>query len=181
MDDVASGAVKYLSRFSDVTSLLGAFSVSDPNPSNAGKPWLFSEAGLGFYGDSPGVLKVMEGTSQAGIVCSDFGGWDVPPPLGTIRMRRLRVDVWVDPLRDVSSMVTETSGLTVNRGSAVFDAVQFRLQRTDPDAVLWGDLCTIGCQLLADVQFSPVRDGDGLQRGTAYYGVQFSGWNDATE
>jgi hypothetical protein len=59
--------------------------------------------------------------------------------------------------------------------------VQFRLQRTDPDTVVWGDLCTTGCQLLTDIQFLPVADGDWLQRGTAYYGVYASGWTDAAE
>jgi hypothetical protein len=174
VDDVASGSVKYLSGFSDVTSLLGAFPGTDPNPGFANAPWLFSDS-------NQGVLKVMEGSSASAVVCGDFGGWDVPPPLGTIRMRRLRVDIWTDPLRDANSNVTETSELTANRGMGVFNAVQFRLQRTDPDAVFWGDLCTVGCQLLTDIQFLPVTDGDWLLRGTAYYGVQFSGWADAAE
>jgi hypothetical protein len=174
VDDVASGAVKYLSGFSDVTSLLGAFSVSDPNTGFAGRPWLFAD-------NNQGVLKVMEGSSAAALVCSDFGGWDVPPPIGTVRFRRLRVDVWVDPLRDAQANVTETSSITANRGLAVFAAVQFRLQRTNPDAVLWGDLCTVGCQMLTDIQFLPVPDGDWLMRGTAYYGVTCSGWSDAAE
>lgn len=174
MDNVASGAVKYLVTFSDVTSLLGSFSPSDPNPGFAGKPWLFSD-------NNQGVLKVMEGTSAAGVVCGDAGGWDVPPPMGTVRMRRLRVDIWVDPLRDVNANVIETSAITAGRGMAVFNAVQFRLHRTDPDAVTWGDLVTTGCQLLTDPQFLPVADGDWLLRGTAYYGVTFSGWSDAAE
>jgi hypothetical protein len=173
-NDVASGAVAYLSGFSDVTSLLGSYSGSDPNPGFAGRPWLFSDS-------NQGVLQVMEGSSAAALVLGDYGGWDVPPPLGTIRFRRLRLDVWVDPLRDASANVTETSSITDNRGLAVFAAVQFRLQRTDPDAVFWVDLCTIGCQLLTDIQFTPVPDGDWLRRGTAYFGVQCSGWSDATE
>jgi hypothetical protein len=166
--------VRYLSAFADVTSLLGSFSSTDPNSGFAGKPWLFSD-------NNAGVLKVMEGSSASAVVCGDYGGWDVPPPLGTLRFRRLRVDVWTDPLRDASSNVTETSSLTANRALGVFAAVQFRLQRTDPDAILWGDLCTVGCQLLTDVQFLPVTDGDWLLRGAAYYGVQFSGWSDASE
>jgi hypothetical protein len=175
MDDVASGAVKYLAGFSDVTSLLGSYPGSDPRPSFAGRPWLFSD-------NSQGVLKVMEGTSAAALVFSDFGGWEAPAPLATARFRRLRVDVWVDPARDAQANVTETSSITANRGLAVFNAVQFRLQRTDPDAVLWGDMVTIGCQLLTDIgPFLPVTDGDWLLRGTAYYGVEYSGWSDATE
>lgn len=173
-DDVATGCARYLAGFSDVTSLLGAFSVSDPNPGFAGRPWLFSD-------NNQGVLKVMEGSSAAGIVLGDFGGWDAPVPMATMRFRRLRVDIWVDPLRDVTANVLETSSVTANRGMAVFKAVQFRLQRTDPDAVLWGDLVTLGCQLLTDIQFLPVTDGDWLLRGTAYYGVGFSGFADATE
>ena len=174
MDDVASGAVRYLTQFADVTAMLGSFSLSDPQTANAGRPWLFAD-------NNQGVLATMEGSSAAAVVCGDFGGWDVPPMLGTLRFRRLRVDVWVDPLRDANRSVTETSSLTTNRGLAVFAATQFRLQRTDNDAIFWGDLCTVGCQLLTDIQFTPVPDGDWLQRGTAYYGVACSGWSDASE
>jgi hypothetical protein len=174
VDDVASGCVKYLAGFSDVTSLLGAFSVADPVTPNAGKPWLFSD-------NNQGVLATMEGSSAAGIVCSDYGGWSVPEPISTMRFRRLRVDIWVDALRDSGRNVIESSSLTTNRGLAVFAAAQFHLHRTDNDAVFWGDLCTIGCHLLTDIHFLPVPDGDWLQRGTAYYGVTASGWSDAAE
>lgn len=162
-----------MTGFSDVTALLGSYPMTDP-PSFAGKPWLFSDM-------NQGVLKVMEGTSSAAAVCADFGGWEVPVPGATGRYRRLRVDIWIDPARDAAQNVTETSSITANRGMAVFNAIQFRLQRTDPDAVFWGDLCTIGCQLLTEPVFQPVADGDYLLRGTAYYGVEFSGWSDAAE
>lgn len=174
MDDVGGGAVRFLSQFSDVTSLLGAFPSDDRITANAGRPWLFSDS-------FQGVLAMMEGSSAAAVVCADFGGTGAPPALGTIRFRRLRVDVWVDPLRDGAANVTETSALTANRGLAVFAAAQFRLQRTDNDAILWGDLCTVGCQMLTDIQFVAVPDGDGLQRGTAFYEVACSGWGDAAE
>jgi hypothetical protein len=173
-DDVGTGAVRFLSTCSDVTGLLGSFSRTDPIAANASKPWLFSDT-------SQGVLTVVKGTSAAALVMADFGGWDVPPPLGTLRFRRLRADIWIDPARDGNGNVTETSSLTTNRGLAVFAALQFRLQRTDADAVFWGDLCTVGCQLLTDVVFTAVPDGDWMQRGIAYYGVQCAGWSDAAE
>jgi hypothetical protein len=172
MDDVGGGAVRYLAGFSSVTGLLGSFPVNDPITANAGKPWLFSDT------TTSGVLTRMKGTSRAALVCADFGGWDVPPPLGSVRFRRLRVDLWVDPARDAEGNVAETSALTTNRGLAIFAAVQSRLQRKDGDAIAWGDLVTVGCQLLTDISFSPVPDGDWLQRGIAYYGVQCSGWTD---
>ena len=173
MDDVATGSVKYLTGFTDVTSLLGAYPLTDP-VGFAGLPWLFSDM-------NQGVLKVMEGTSAAALVCADFGGWEVPVQMSTARYRRLRVDIWIDPQRDAGLNVAESSSVTANRGLAVFSAVHFRLQRTDPDAVFWGDLCTIGCQLLTEPVFQPVADGDWMQRGTAYYGVEYSGWSDAAE
>jgi hypothetical protein len=124
------------------------------------------------------VLKVMEGSSSAALVCSDFGGWAAPEPLAGMRFRRLRVDVWVDPARDAGKNSTESSSLTANRGLAAFAAVHAVLQRKDADAIFWGDLCTIGCQLLTDIVFTPIPDGDNLLRGTAYYGVGCSGWRD---
>ncbi len=156
-----------------MTGLLGSFSLTDPNVANQGKPWLFSDT-------SAGVLTRVKGTSAAALVCSDFGGWSVPPQLGTQRFRRLRVDIWIDPVRN-SNQVTESSSITTNRGLAVFNAVQFRLQRTDPDTQLWGDLVTFACQLLTEPQFSAVPDGDYLQLGSSYYGLSTSGWTDATE
>jgi len=173
MDDVGTGAVRWLSGFADVTSLLGKFPGTDPIAANAGRPWLFSDT------TTSGVLARVEGTGQAALVLADFGGWEVPPPLGSARFRRLRADVWIDPVRDGSGNATESSSLTTNRGLAVFAAVQARLQRKDPDTVLWGDLVTTGCQLLTDISFTAVPDGGGLQRGTAYYGVTCAGWTDA--
>jgi hypothetical protein len=173
-DDVGTGAVRYLAAYPDVTGLLGSFPGGDPIAANAGKPWLFSDTTLG-------VLARVKGSQAAALVCSDYGGWGVPEPGATMRFRRLRTDIWIDPARDGNANVAETSAITTNRGLALFAAVQFRLQRTDPDLIKWGDLCTTGCHLLADVMFTPVPDGDWMQRGVAYFGVMCSGWTDASE
>lgn len=171
-DDVATGAVRYLAGFPSVTGQIGSFPAGDPNPANAGQPWLFSDTGAG-------MLAMLEGSSSAAIVCADYGGWEAPAPLATSRFRRLRVDIWIDPPRDAAKNILESSSVTTNRGNAVFAAVHAALHRTDPDTVTWGDLVTAGCQLLTDVQFLLVPDGDWLQRGTAYYGVTCTGWTDA--
>jgi hypothetical protein len=171
VDDVASGCVRYLAAFPDVTGLLGSFSNTDPVTANQGRPWIFNAD----------PLVVLEGSSSAALVCSDFGGWQAPPQLGTWRFGRLAVQVYVDPARDSSRNITETSALTVNRGNAVFAAVQFRLQRTDPDTIVWGDLVTTGCQLLTDGPWLPVPDGDHLLVKQAFFGVSWSGWTDAAE
>ncbi len=171
MDDVASGAVQFLAQFADVTSLLGSFSVSDPITANQGKPWIFN-------GDP---LVTIEGSSAAALVCSDFGGWQAPPQLGTWRFGRLSVQVYIDPARDSGRNITETSALTVNRGNAVFNAVQFRLQRTDPDTIVWGDMVTVSCQLLSDGAWLALADGDHLLVKQSFYGVAWSGWTDAAE
>lgn len=175
MDDVGSGAVKFLAGCPDVTGRLGSFSLTDPIAANAGRPWIFSDT------TTSGVLTRVKGTQSAALVLADFGGWEVAPPLGSARFRRLRADIWIDPARDGNGNVAETSAITTNRGLAVFSALQFRLQRKDGDAVTWGDLVTCGCQLLVDITFAPVPDGDWMQRGTAFYGVSCTGWTDAAE
>lgn len=171
MDDVASGSVQYLAGFSDITSLLGSFSNTDPVAANRGKPYIFNSD----------PLVTFEGSSSAALVCSDLGGWQPPPQLGTWRFGRLGIQLYIDPLRDSNLNITETSALTINRGNAAFAAVQFRLQRTNPDTVLWGDLVTTGCQLLTDGPWQMVPDGDHLLVKQAFYGVSWSGWSDATE
>jgi len=170
-DDIASGAVKYLSGFSDVTSLLGSFSGSDPVTANQGKPWIFNAD----------PLVDLEGTSSVALVCADYGGWQAPPQLGTWRFGRLSVQIYADPARDSNLNITETSALTIARGNAVLAAMQFRLQRTDPDTVLWGDMVTTGCQLLTDGPWLAVPDGDHMLVKQTFYGVSWSGWTDESE
>lgn len=175
LDDVGSGAVQYLAGFTDVTSLLGSFAVSDPNyPSFAGKPFLFKDD----------LLTRIEGTGAIALVCSAAGASQNTLPLTTPRFERLSVEVYADPSRDSSNNVTETQGVTRQRAMALFAAVNFRLQRTDPDVVLWGNLRTVGCELLTVPQFYEMPDSgptggigrsDGTQRGQAYYAVSVFG------
>lgn len=169
MDDVGSGAAKYLSGFSDVTSLLGSFSLTDPVTGNQGQPYLFNSD----------LLVDLKGTTAAALVLSDFGGWSAPPMLGSQRFRRLRVDVYQDALRDAEGNVSVSTEGMVNLANAVFNAVQRHLHRRDPDTVVWGDLVTFACQLITEPQFVKVPDGDWGMLGTAYYGVSYSGWTDA--
>ncbi len=174
MDDVGSGAVKFLSGLTAVTAALGSFPANDANTSLQGKPWIFKDD----------LLVRMEGqsifyvTQALALVCSDGGGWAVPAPLTTPRFTRLQVDIYVDPLRDSGHSITETSGATKQRGKAMFTLANLYLHRTSPDAVLWGDLRTVGCELLTEPRFEPVPDGDGLQLGTAFFGVMVFGSTD---
>ena len=124
MDDVGTGAVKYLAAFTDVTSLLGSFPLTD-GPSFAGKPWLFSDM-------NQGVLKVMEGTSAAAVVCADFGGWEVPTPGATARYRRLRLDMWIDPARDGGQNVTESPSVSGKEPSSDVTSVKAARYLTAP-------------------------------------------------
>lgn len=165
MDDAATGAVQYLASFPDVTSLLGSFSGTDPVTANQGKPWIFNTD----------PLVTLEGSSSAALVVSEFGSTTTPLRLGTERHARLSVQVYVDPARDGSRNITETAALTKARGNAVFNAVQFRLHRTDNDAVAWGDLVTTGCVLVAEGPWADVPDGDHLLVKQAFYEVSWSG------
>jgi hypothetical protein len=167
-DDAGTGAYKFLSGFSDVTSQLGSFSVTDPVSANQAKPWLFA-------GD---ILVNMKGTSQLAVVCSDYGGWSAPAMFHTMRFRRLRVDVWADPLRDANGGVLRTTADTENRANLVFTAVNNHLHRRDADTVLWGDMLVYGCQLLTEPTWAAVPDGDWLLSGSAVYAVYIQGWTD---
>jgi hypothetical protein len=174
VDDIGSGAVKFLSGIGAVTAALGSFPGTDSNVSLQGKPWIFKDD----------ILVRMEGQSvflttlAMAVVCSDAGGWGDPSPLTTPRFNRLQVDIYVDPLRDAGHSITETPGATKGRGKGLFTLINYYLHRTNPDMVLWGDLRTVGCQLITEPKFVPVPDGDVLQMGTAYYGVSVFGGTD---
>jgi hypothetical protein len=177
VDSVATGAWYFLSQFGDVTGLLGSWSVNDPIAANAGQPWLFSDA-------DADVLTLVQGTSKAAVVLTPFGPWAAPGALSSLQLVRLRVDIWVDPLRDSAGNITESSVYTENRGLAVANAIHHHLQRRDSDAVVWGDMVTTGCQAITfPPKFGRITPtsggGDWLQRGIAYYGVTVSGWLDA--
>jgi hypothetical protein len=167
-DDVGSGSAKYLSQFSDVTSLLGAFPAGDPISGNAGQPYLFNSD----------LLVNLKGSQAAAVVCADFGGWSAPPMLGSQRFRRLRVDVYQDAQRDALGNIVSTHQATVNMLNTVFNAVQRHLHRRDPDTVVWGDMVTFACQLLTEPAWLPLPNGDWGMWGSAVYGVSLSGWTD---
>jgi|SRR6516225_1477735 hypothetical protein len=173
MDDVASGAVQVLRQVTPLLALIGSFS-ANADPSFAGQPWIFKDDILvRVEGQS-----VFYGSNAVALVCSDAGGWNEPQPLITPRFNRLQVDIWADPLRDASHSITETSGGTKQRIKAVFAVMNFALHRTNPDMQLWGDLRTVGCQLLTEPQALLEPDGDGIYKGTAYYGVSVFGVTD---
>jgi hypothetical protein len=169
--DVGGGAVQYLRQFSDITSLLGYFPPDDPISPNAGLPWIFKDD----------ILVTMEGTGRAALACAQQGGWGVPQPMTTSRWQRLSVTVHIDAQRDADQNIIESSGMTKERGYAIFNAVQKHLQRTDPDAVMWGDIRTVGCQLLSEAgPWSDVADGDHYLMAQAFYGVLVFGSTDGT-
>jgi hypothetical protein len=179
LDNVSSGAYKYLITFPSVTSLVLAFPLTDPITPNAGKPYIFDQP----QGTAPGAtgpLATMEGTSGVAIVLGDMGGWSAPAAGSSMRFQRLSVEVWVDPLRDSGRNISESPGATVRRGRQCFDAIHKALQRQEAGgAIVWGDLVTVGCSLLNEPQFVVVADGDQMYRGPAMYGVTVAGHSDA--
>jgi hypothetical protein len=176
MDSIGMAAWYYLDGLDDVTGLLGSFSSSDPNLSNAGKPWLFSDPNMD-------VLAFVQGSSSCAMVLSGFGSWSGAEAFSTVQYPRLRVDYWVDPLRDGGGNITESAVYTEQRGLQLAERAHRYLQRTDPDTQIWGDIATISCQgLTFPPQFTAITPapggGDWLQRGTAYYGLTVAGWTD---
>jgi len=168
MDDVASGAVRYLAQSSAIRSLLGFIPASDPNQANVGQPFIFRA----------NLLATLEGTSQAAIVCSDFGGFEAPVEYSTQRFQRLSVEFYVDALRDSSNNVIESPGATAGRCNNIFSVVHGYLQRRDPETIVWGDLVTLGCALRAEGRTQPSPDGDWMQYKQVFYEVRLGGFTD---
>lgn len=169
MDDIASGCVKYLSGFTSITSLLGSFSISDPVTPNAGKPWIFKND----------LLVQIKGTSASAIVLSPAGSMAAPAPMSTARPERLLVEIYTDFTRDTNLNITETSGSTIQRMEQLFNYVHAALHRTSAQSVIWGDLITTDCGLVAAGKPSILSDGEGaVQLKQSYYSVTTFGWTD---
>lgn len=168
VDDVGSGSYKFLLGFSDLTTMLGSFSGSDPIVGNQGQPYLFNAD----------LLVTMKGTQQIAIVTNDWGSFSGPPILGSQRFRRLRVDIWVDPLRNAAGNISNSDASTKNRGNQVFNVLNRHLHFRDADTRQWGDLVVAGCQLSVEPDFNRVPDGDWMMMGTAVYQVLLAGYTD---
>jgi hypothetical protein len=168
MDDIASGAVTYLSQSEQVLSLVGFIPASDPNPDNIGVPFIFRET----------PLYTLTGTQSSMIVCSNAGSWGAPVPYATSRFPRLSVEIYTDPLRDSSLNWTEMSADTVRRTEELFSVVHGYLQRRDAAPVFFGDLLTVQCSLLAEGQTSMWSDTDGTQHKQVFYAVETIGFLD---
>jgi hypothetical protein len=170
MDDIASGACQYIAQSAAIISLLGSVPESDPNPVNVGVPFLWRET----------PLFTLTGTGQAMIVCSNAGSWGAPVAGSTARFPRLSVELYVDPLRDAALNWTDLTGNTVRRLEQLFAIVHGYLQRRDPAPIIWGDLCTVGCTLLAEGTTTQWSDTDGVQYKQCFYGCTTSGWTDVS-
>lgn len=169
MDNVASGAVKYLLQNSQVVSLVGTVPATDPNPANIGTPFIFRKD----------LMTTLQGTSSVALVCSDYGAFDAPVGYSTLRFQRLSVEIYADPLRSANNAL-ESPGATASRCDSMFGILHGYLQRRDPQAVIWGDLITLSCMLLAEGQTHAVAGGDGdwMQYKQIFYGLQLGGFTD---
>lgn len=172
IDDVASGAVKYLKTFSSLTSLLGSYPASDAV--NGGKAFIFRTTGDSYRG----TLARVQGTQSSALVVSTFGSYQAAMPMTTPRFQRLSVEVFTDPLRDSDLNITETPGGTELRCRQVLSQVIFTLQRTDPETIAWGSLLTTGCQFLTEgpVMMLTGAEGDGLMHVQVFFGVDTFGY-----
>lgn len=169
MDDAASGAVQYLSAFTSITGLLGNFGSSPQVAANAGKPYIFKND----------LLVDLKGTSASAIVLSTAGSMGASAAFSTARMERLLVEIYTDFLRDANLNIIETSGATIQRMEQLFNYVHAALHRTSSLQVIWGDLLTVGCELVSKGQPAMIPDGEGaMQRMQSFYAVTTFGWTD---
>lgn len=151
-DDVVSGCVKWLASFSDVTDLLGVH--------DNGSPFIFQYQ----------MHVVLEGTQKAAIVVNRNGSWSAPNVHNTLRLPRLSIEFWVDPLRDVDRNYIEL-GETQRRTDALFDTADKHLHRPQGGVQVWGTVRTIDCTRLGEPISYEVPNGDGLIRSQIFYGV----------
>lgn len=172
MDDLASGAYQYLTSFGDVLARVGGFPADDPL--NPGIPWVFQR---NIYARME-TASIVKGSQAVALVCIYAGQFQAPLDANTVRLQRLELDIWVDPLRDPLGQITDPTE-TEHRGDSIWSLCDSHLHRTgtDQNTILWGDLVTTACIRMSEPVWAPVPEGDGLIRGAGYYAVATYGNN----
>ena len=152
--DVVSGCAMYLAAQSVLTDLLGKFD-SD------GTPYLFQDEIR---------LAVLETTQEAALVVGDGGSWGSGNEHNTMEFPRIRIELYVDPIRDSLHNELERSE-TMRRGRAIWKVVDSLLHRPQGGTQMWGSVRTLSCVKLARPEPYPVSDGNGMLRFMGFFAV----------
>jgi hypothetical protein len=152
VDDLAQGAVKWLSAIHAVTDLLTAY----PD----GTPWLFQQD----------LWQDLEGTGGTAAVIVVDSGWAAPNTYNTMRFPRLQLDLYADPIRDPARNITQP-GETRRRLARLFDVFDQRLHQPAGREQFWGDIRVIGSIRLGEPSTVAVPEGDGLTRLQVFYAI----------
>lgn len=151
--DVISGCAEYLSAQSVLTDLLGKF--------DDGDPYLFQDE-IRFV--------ELEGTQKTALVVCDGGSWNSGNEHNTMEFPRLRIDLYVDPLRDDDLNYVEPAE-TMRRGRRIWKVVDSLLHRPQGGTQMWGQVRTLSCVKLGRPEPYPVTDGDGMLRFMGFFAV----------
>jgi len=152
-DDIVQGCVKWLESKSDLTVMLGEFE-EFPN-----QYYLFQyEMGV-----------VLEGTQKAAVVVDQMGSWASPNVHNSMKFPRLKIEIWVDPIRDPERNFVNRSE-TRRRMNAIYNTVDRYLHRPQGGEQIWGTVRTVDCTRLGEPVIYPVGDGDAMLRGQVFYG-----------
>lgn len=152
--DVISGCAVYLSAQTVLTDLLGKFESDD-------EPFLFQ--------DEIRMVE-LEGTQKAAVVVADGGSWSSGNEHNTMEFPRLRIDLYVDPLRDADLNYVEPAE-TMRRGRLIWKVINSLLHRPQGGTQMWGGVRTLSCVKLARPEPYPVTDGDGMLRFMGFFAV----------
>jgi hypothetical protein len=155
-DDVASGVYWHLSSLPDVLGVTGSFPAEEPD--NSSVPWTFVRNVYTRMGD----VSIVKGSQAVALVCCYMGQGRSRLETSTVRFQRPKIDIWVDPLRDVMGNVTNPPE-TEHRGLNVYSVLDSHLHRvaTDQMTQQWGDLITVGSTRMSEPVWYQVPDGDG--------------------
>ncbi len=151
-DDIVQGCVKWLESFSDITDLLGKFEDE--------QPFIFQWTMQG----------VLEGSSSSAVVVSQAGSWAAPNVHNTLRVPRLVIEIFADPVRTLERDYVNVSEVR-RRVTAIFSSVDKHLHRPQGGSQMWGTLRTLECVRLGDLNIEDVPNGDKMVRAWVYYGV----------
>jgi hypothetical protein len=152
-DNLVSAAATYLLSVPEIVALVGTVD---------GEPLILQR-------DFPVNMEIRD---DVAIVATDAGPWGSANDYNTVEFRRLGIQIWAGPIRDVDDVSIIEDNETFRRAYKVYKVVDKYLHRVSGGDQWWGSIRCVSSRRFGGYDDYLTPDGNGVVVGTQLYGVE---------